>query len=44
MWVTRELYKGVWNNTYFSEAKPAKKLMRKINLRGGVAIALRSAR
>ena len=42
-WVTRELYKGKWINTYFKEAKHAKTLMRKIMLAGGVAICLRSA-
>lgn len=42
-WVTRELHKGKWVNTYFDEPQPAKTLMRKIMKAGGVAIALRSA-
>ena len=42
--VTRELYKGQWVNTYFYSMREAKALCRKILSRGGVAICLRSAR
>ena len=43
-YVTRELYQGVWVNTYFETMAGAKKLCRKILKAGGVAICLRSAR
>ena len=42
-WVTRERVNGKWINTYAKSAVAAKKLMRDIMSRGGVAIALRCA-
>ena len=42
-WVTRERVNGKWINTYAKSAVAAKRLMRDIMSRGGVAIALRSA-
>ena len=40
-YVTKEFYKGKWNNTYFKDMRQAKILCRKILKAGGVAICLK---